>query len=96
MTRAVPESNYQQENSAPGGRVIASQHGDVYYWHFEGASTAYLVERFSGDAANNTARLGMTLPSRLLGATYQVVPFFGRDSEREQLGGWSSRSRVTT
>ena len=78
----------RQVNSAPGGRVIASQQGDVYFWNFQGDHAASLVEEFHSEPSLVPAQLRSTMPSRLLGAAYQVVPFFGRDLERQQLREW--------
>jgi len=88
MAKAIPEPTYRQENSAPDGRVIATQHGDVYLWHFEGMSSAYRVDAFNGEPTGARTNVGSKLPSRLLGSAYQIVPFYGRETERQQLGEW--------
>jgi hypothetical protein len=78
---------FTQTITATGdGRVYAAQHGDLYRYIYRG-TPAYRVEPFPfpdpGVVPAGLARV----PSRLLTARHQVVPFVARP-ELEQLQAW--------
>ncbi|MFI9162514.1 tetratricopeptide repeat protein [Kitasatospora aureofaciens] len=79
-------SVFTQNIIALGGRVNAVQHGDQYNYIYR-AEPPYRVEPFPLGGPDSPA-LGLArVPSRLLTARHQVVPFFPRP-ELDLLAAW--------
>lgn len=78
---------FTQVVTATGGaRVNAVQHGDQYNYIYRGAPP-YRVEPFPLSAAQTVPEALARVPSRLLTARHQVVPFFPRP-ESALLDAW--------
>ncbi|MFE9429185.1 tetratricopeptide repeat protein [Kitasatospora sp. NPDC006697] len=76
----------QNITAAPGARVNAVQHGDQYNYIYR-AEPPYRVEPFPIGRPPDPAPGLAKVPSRLLTARHQVVPFFPRP-ELELLADW--------
>ncbi|MEY9944660.1 tetratricopeptide repeat protein [Kitasatospora sp. GAS1066B] len=77
---------FTQNITASGGRVNAVQHGDQYNYIYR-AEPPYRVEPFPLGRPTAPAPGLARVPSRLLTARHQVVPFFPRP-ELELLAAW--------
>lgn len=77
---------FTQNITTFGGRVNAVQHGDQYNYIYR-AEPPYQVEPFPLGHPTTPAPGLTRVPSRLLTARHQVVPFFPRP-ELELLAAW--------
>ena len=79
----------QYVTGGAGGRVFAVERGNQYVWAQSGAAD-YWVSPESWGAPVLTGSSVDRVPSRLLAARYQVVPFTGRSAELAALGAWAT------
>ncbi|WP_327000433.1 tetratricopeptide repeat protein [Dactylosporangium sp. NBC_01737] len=82
----APGNAVQFNTAADRGVVYAVQNGNQYVYRYEG-TPPYRVRLFAGRQPLRD-ELVAAVPSWLLSARHQVVPFFGREEELDRLREW--------